>query len=164
MDQAIPKFDFSFRDWDGRQGVGATGQDDGCCKSSVDLSLTCQRVDQFFSARVTHLIVKSTTAKPMAPPPRKHAISESPKNPFLDGTGVTDLAQKAKAMNIKVWPLDSAFERRPKLTSRIIHHLDTSCACNGNSERVSAHSSRRRADTRNQGARPFGTSTRLLLL
>jgi hypothetical protein len=44
----------------------------------------------------------------MAPPPRrKDSVRESPKNPFLDGTGVTDLAKKAEAMNMKVWTTES---------------------------------------------------------
>jgi len=42
----------------------------------------------------------------MAPPPRK-VVRESPKNPFLDGTGVTDLVEKAEALNIKVWTVES---------------------------------------------------------
>nr|XP_031864403.1 uncharacterized protein CI109_000317 [Kwoniella shandongensis]KAA5531475.1 hypothetical protein CI109_000317 [Kwoniella shandongensis] len=66
------------------------------------------KVDQFFSTRVTHLIVKGGNspqkAKPLAPTRRgDNAVRESPKNPFLDGTGVTDLVQKAEAMNMKVW-------------------------------------------------------------
>nr|XP_018262127.1 uncharacterized protein I303_05142 [Kwoniella dejecticola CBS 10117]OBR84285.1 hypothetical protein I303_05142 [Kwoniella dejecticola CBS 10117] len=64
------------------------------------------KIDQFFSTRVTHLIVKSNAspqkAKPLAPS-RRDVNKDSSKNPFLDGTGVTDLAQKAEALNIKVW-------------------------------------------------------------
>ncbi len=71
-----------------------------------------QKVDQFFSTRVTHLVVKGGTspqkAKSMAPPARRgDPARESPKNPFLDGTGVTDLVQKAEAMNMKVWTVKS---------------------------------------------------------
>ncbi|WWC70978.1 uncharacterized protein I206_104931 [Kwoniella pini CBS 10737] len=64
------------------------------------------KIDQFFSTRVTHLIVKGGVspqkAKTLAPS-RRDANRDSSKNPFLDGTGVTDLAQKAEALNIKVW-------------------------------------------------------------
>ncbi|WWD05102.1 hypothetical protein V865_003174 [Kwoniella europaea PYCC6329] len=64
------------------------------------------KIDQFFSTRVTHLIVKGN-ASPQKPKPAalfgRDTNRESSKNPFLDGTGVTDLAQKAEALNIKVW-------------------------------------------------------------
>ncbi|WRT67995.1 uncharacterized protein IL334_004970 [Kwoniella shivajii] len=64
------------------------------------------KIDQFFSTRVTHLIVKGASSpqkpKPIAPS-RRDSNRDPLKNPFLDGTGVTDLAQKAEAMNIKVW-------------------------------------------------------------
>ena len=45
----------------------------------------------------------------MPPPPIRgtNTARESPKNPFLDSTGLTDLVQKAEAMNIKVWPVKS---------------------------------------------------------
>jgi hypothetical protein len=38
---------------------------------------------------------------------RREASIDSPHNPFLDGTGTTDLASKAEAMGIKVWPVKS---------------------------------------------------------
>nr|XP_019045391.1 hypothetical protein I302_05780 [Kwoniella bestiolae CBS 10118]OCF24321.1 hypothetical protein I302_05780 [Kwoniella bestiolae CBS 10118] len=64
------------------------------------------KIDQFFSTRITHLIVKGN-ASPQKPKPAtligRDVHRESVKNPFLDGTGVTDLAQKAEALNIKVW-------------------------------------------------------------
>ena len=44
------------------------------------------------------------------PPPPTRVLNDnrgSPKNPFLDGTGLTDLVQKAEAMNIKVWTVKS---------------------------------------------------------
>ncbi|WVF69037.1 hypothetical protein IAT40_003811 [Kwoniella sp. CBS 6097] len=66
------------------------------------------KVDQFFSTRVTHLIVKGGASpqkpKPMHTSRRSNDPSRpSSNNPFLDGTGVTDLVQKAEAMNMKVW-------------------------------------------------------------
>ncbi|WVQ96551.1 hypothetical protein IAU59_003656 [Kwoniella sp. CBS 9459] len=66
------------------------------------------KVDQFFSTRVTHLIVKGG-ASPQKPKPMQSSrrgndpSRPSSNNPFLDGTGVTDLVQKAEAMNMKVW-------------------------------------------------------------
>ncbi|WVR06539.1 hypothetical protein IAU60_003570 [Kwoniella sp. DSM 27419] len=67
------------------------------------------KVDQFFSTRVTHLIVRGGQSpqkpKPLASSRRNENARDSTKiqNPFLDGTGVTDLVQKAEAMNMKVW-------------------------------------------------------------
>lgn len=39
--------------------------------------------------------------------PQSDLARASPKNPFLDATGVTDLVQKAKGMGIKVWTVTS---------------------------------------------------------
>ncbi|WWC88450.1 uncharacterized protein L201_003361 [Kwoniella dendrophila CBS 6074] len=67
------------------------------------------KIDSFFSTRVTHLIVKGVLPSPQNPKTiastRRVVNRESSNNPFLDGTGVTDLAQKAEAMNIKVWTI-----------------------------------------------------------
>jgi hypothetical protein len=48
----------------------------------------------------------------MPPPGRRGDPALSPKNPFLDNTGVTDLVQKAEAMSIKVWTVKSEFLAR----------------------------------------------------
>ncbi|KAK8858776.1 hypothetical protein IAR55_003006 [Kwoniella newhampshirensis] len=78
------------------------------------------KVDQFFSTRVTHLVVKGGAspqkARPLAPSRRgDNVISQSPKNPFLDGTGVTDLVHKAEAMNMKVWTVKKLAEILSKI-------------------------------------------------
>jgi hypothetical protein len=78
------------------------------------MRLTVQRVDQFFSTRVTHLIAKPSTSPKKAMPPPRRPVKESPKNPFSDGTGVTDLVQKAEALNIKVWTVDSESRDRTR--------------------------------------------------
>lgn len=75
------------------------------------LTPRAQKIDQFFSTRVTHLIVRGNASpqkpKPLAPR-RGDPARESPKNPFLDGMGTTDLAMKAEAMGMKVWTVKSA--------------------------------------------------------
>ena len=65
-----------------------------------------QKVDQFLSKSVTHVIVKSLPSPSKNRPEPKHS-RESPKNPFLDNTGVTDLVRKAEALNMKVWTEES---------------------------------------------------------
>ncbi|WVQ85007.1 hypothetical protein IAT38_007171 [Cryptococcus sp. DSM 104549] len=59
------------------------------------------KVEQFFSTRVTHLIVKGGNT-----PQSKSRNTEALKNPFVvESTGPTDLIEKAEAMNMKVWPV-----------------------------------------------------------
>ncbi|EIW67729.1 hypothetical protein TREMEDRAFT_33322 [Tremella mesenterica DSM 1558] len=71
------------------------------------------RVDQFFSQKITHLIVRSS-GTPQKPKPlsviNKNIPRHSPHNPFNDHMGVTDLVQKAEAMNIKVWSIKKLTE------------------------------------------------------
>ncbi|WOO76811.1 Sporulation-specific protein 6 [Vanrija pseudolonga] len=65
------------------------------------------RVDQFFSQRVSHLVVKGGASphKPRAAPSQSKRVAReaADTNPFLDSTGVTDLVQKAEKLGIKVW-------------------------------------------------------------
>ncbi|KAK4689703.1 regulatory subunit for Cdc7p protein kinase, partial [Tremellales sp. Uapishka_1] len=97
------------------------GADDGPGKIMKSRILKMgAKIDQFFSTKVTHLIVKGNASpiKPrvMAPPVRKaDPVRESPMNPFLDNTGLTDLAQKAEAMNIKVWTVKKLGEMLSRL-------------------------------------------------
>lgn len=73
-----------------------------------------QRIDQFFSQRVSHLIIKGsgeTPQKPKAVSKGRHPTRES-DNPFLDQTGTTDLVLKAEKMGIKVWTVKSECTRR----------------------------------------------------
>lgn len=75
------------------------------------------------------------------PPPRR-PVKESPKNPFSDGTGVTDLVQKAEALNIKVWTVDSeshGSDTTLSLTRRACTDVDAACA-RGRPKRLAAHS------------------------
>jgi regulatory subunit for Cdc7p protein kinase len=68
-------------------------------------------VDQFFSAKVTHLVVKGagTPQKPRIPT-KRDSVRDSPSNPFRDSThSTTDLASKAEKMGMKVWTLKSRF-------------------------------------------------------
>ncbi len=58
---------------------------------------------------MTHLVAKSPAPdkKSMPPPSRKNNVKESPRNPFKDGTGETNLVAKAEALGMKVWTVDS---------------------------------------------------------
>jgi hypothetical protein len=88
-----------------------------------------QRVDQFFSTKITHLIVKTlaspTKAKPVVAK-RECKPCESPLNPFLDNTGVTDLALKAEALGIKVWSVKSRLLLCAVLIARTARHFRSS--------------------------------------
>lgn len=62
-------------------------------------------MEQFFSQRVSHLIVKAV-ASPQKKPPARRRDGQS-DNPFLDSTGATDLVTKAAKLGIKVWTVKS---------------------------------------------------------
>lgn len=68
-----------------------------------------QKVDQFFSNRITHLVVKGVASpqKPKAAALSRNSVPESPMNPFLDHIGPTNLTAKAEAMGKKVWTVKS---------------------------------------------------------
>lgn len=112
VDKELPHLGFPFRTRCGRRsrkGIEEQGDQDGSREYDPSTALTYQRVDQFFSTKVTHLIVKSVASpsKAKQATKRQSLAPESPKNPFLDKTGVTDLAQKAEALGIKVWTVKS---------------------------------------------------------
>jgi hypothetical protein len=54
------------------------------------------------------VIVKGI-ASPIKPKPSttRDSVRDSPKNPFLDSTGETNLAQKAEKMGMKAWNVKS---------------------------------------------------------
>ncbi|OXM76001.1 regulatory subunit for Cdc7p protein kinase [Cryptococcus neoformans Bt63] len=63
------------------------------------------RVEQFFSTRVTHIIVKggTTPQKPIKSVNQSRRAADAAKNPFLDGSKSTDLISKAEELQMKVW-------------------------------------------------------------
>lgn len=63
-------------------------------------------MDQFFSQRVSHLVVKGVAASPQKKAPSRRREGQS-DNPFLDSTGATDLVTKAEKLGIKVWTVKS---------------------------------------------------------
>ncbi|KAL7420722.1 Cdc7p-Dbf4p kinase complex regulatory subunit [Cryptotrichosporon argae] len=73
-------------------------------------------IDNFFSQHVSHLVVKSVPSpkkpKPSQAARRGHAgpVRESPKNPFLDTTGPSNLVDKAETLGIKVWTVHKLTE------------------------------------------------------
>jgi len=57
---------------------------------------------------VSHLVTKNAASPQKAKTTRKGMYAGAASdNPFLDKTGVTDLVEKAKALNIKVWNVKS---------------------------------------------------------
>ncbi|ORY30567.1 hypothetical protein BCR39DRAFT_466540 [Naematelia encephala] len=77
------------------------------------------RVDAFFSQKLTHLIIKGGDSpqkpKPMTAAKRVEAMQGSPKNPFIDHTGPSSLAEKAAQMDIRVWTIRKLEEMMSRL-------------------------------------------------
>lgn len=71
-------------------------------------SADAQKIDPFFTDKISCLIVKEITS-PVKRPPRPKQDSE---NPFLDHANELDLPSKAAAMGAKVWTLESGCEAR----------------------------------------------------
>ncbi|TYJ58299.1 hypothetical protein B9479_000842 [Cryptococcus floricola] len=62
------------------------------------------KVEQFFSTRVTHCIVKESGSPQKQTKPLSQARnSDNARNPFLESGGTTDLAHKAAELHMKVW-------------------------------------------------------------
>lgn len=68
-------------------------------------------MEQFFSTRVTHIIVKggTTPQKPIKSVSQSRRAADAAKNPFLDGSKSTDLISKAEELQMKVWTVKSKF-------------------------------------------------------
>ncbi|TXT15995.1 hypothetical protein VHUM_00498 [Vanrija humicola] len=97
------------------------------------------RVDQFFSQRVSHLVVKggASPQRPRAAPSQsKRAARETADtNPFLDSTGVTDLVQKAEKLGIKLTDMLDQLAPVGNATGDSLSHLLADEKLHGTRER-----------------------------